>query len=45
MEQLEGLSELKASLKKGCLVTELSCITPRAVYHLRLSQENTRISW
>jgi hypothetical protein len=35
---------LKVSQKKDCLVTEFPCITPKAVYHLRLIQENIQIS-
>lgn len=44
-EELAGQSEAEGSLKKDGLVTELSCITPKAVYHLRLIQENAQISW
>ena len=32
-------------LQKDRLVTELSCVTPKAVYHLSLIRQNTQISW
>lgn len=40
-----GVREVEDIRAERCLVTELACTTPKAVYHLRLIQENARISW